>query len=80
MHSPDLCDGGSSGITGVQGESNGALKELVVQATNWNFAVEGNQCISIVLDDSVMEIIWLKMCRVQLSEANRMTLFTFGCQ
>ena len=38
---------------------------------------------SIELDDSVMDadkIVWLKMCRVQLSEADKMTLLTFGCQ
>ena len=33
---------------------------------------------SIELDDSVMDadkIVWLKMCRVQLSEADRMTAY-----
>ena len=45
--------------------------------------MEGNQCIAIEPDDSVMDadkIVWLKMCHVQLSEADRMTVLTFGCQ
>ena len=70
MHSPDLCDVGSSGVTGVQGESNGALKELVIQTTNRNIAVGGNQCISIEPDDSVMDadkIVWLKMYFLKLT-------------
>ena len=80
MHSSDLCDSGS---TSVQAKSNGDFKEPVEQTTKPNVAVEGNQCITIEPDDSVMDadkIVWLKMCRAQLSEADRMTLLTFGCQ
>jgi len=81
MTSLDLCDGGSSS---TQGKNNGALKDLVVQVANQNIATaEGEECITIEPDNSVMdadEIVWLKMCRVQLSEADRKILLTFGCQ
>jgi len=52
MHSLDLCDGGFSG---VQGKNNGALKDLVVQAANQNTTAEGEECVTIKPDNSVMD-------------------------
>jgi len=45
MHSPDSCNGGSSGVTGVQGESNRSLR-FFVQPTGAKISHSGGSTIA----------------------------------
>ena len=73
----DLCDVGSSGL---QRKISGSE-----QSTKSNVALKGSQCIPIDSEPDDFEtdaeiIVWLKMYCVQLSEVDRITSITFGCQ
>jgi len=72
-----LCDAGSSGLQRKISGCEQSIKSDVALKESQYIAIdsEPDDC-----ETYAEKSVWLKMCRIQLSEADRMTLITFGCQ